>query len=73
LEQDLAKTPQTSRRLAGDTPRPDKDSSDSIVFLGRQVTQSDYQEICRNLGEFFKLLRKWAEEARRNAETDTQE
>lgn len=73
LEQNLANTPKTSRRLASDTPKPDNDGSESVVFLGRQVTQSEYQEICRNLGEYFKLLRKWAEEARRNAETDTQE
>jgi hypothetical protein len=65
LEQDLANTTKTSRRLASDTPRPDKDSSDSVVFLGRQVTQSEYQEICRNLGEFFTLLAKWKKESER--------
>ena len=73
LEQNLANTSKASQRQAIDSTDSDKDGTEPVVFLGNEVTQTEYQEICRNLGEFFKLLRKWAEEACRNEETDTQE
>ena len=39
------------------TDTPDEDGS--IVFLGRTMSQAEYQESCRNLAEFFRLLRAW--------------
>lgn len=33
-------------------------------FLGRHLSETEYEEICRNLGEYFALLTKWSEESR---------
>lgn len=40
-----------------DTDTLDEDGS--IVFLGRTMTQAEYQESCRNMAEFFRLLKSW--------------
>jgi hypothetical protein len=49
------------------TPIPKADhevgGGTSITFLGRQVTSEEYDEICRNLGEFFTLLAEWDKES----------
>ena len=49
--------PETSDNLASATPEKE------ITFLGRVVSPDDYREMCLNLAEFIKLLRKWNEEA----------
>jgi len=33
-------------------------------FLGVEVSADEYDEICRNLTEFFRLLRKWSNEVK---------
>ena len=33
--------------------------SKKIIFLGKKMTTNEYQESCRNLEEFFKILIKW--------------
>jgi hypothetical protein len=45
------------RSLTSDPPGTE------VTFLGRVVSADDYREICLNLTEFIKLLRKWNEEA----------
>lgn len=37
------------------------DVDGSVVFLGHTMSQTEYQESCRNLAEFFRLLRSWRE------------
>ncbi len=33
-------------------------------FLGVEVSAAEYAEICRNLSDFFRLLRTWANKAK---------
>jgi len=63
LGQNLANTSKASRRQAIDSTNSDKDGTEPVVFLGHEVTQTEYQEICRNLGELFALLAKWKRES----------
>ena len=38
-----------------DTP----DKNGSVVFLGQTMSRTEYEESCRNLADFFELLRAW--------------
>lgn len=62
LRLDLAITSKNSLRSRGSPPEPEKKDGESISFLGRRITQAEYEEICRNLQEFFDLLSKWKKE-----------
>lgn len=35
------------------------DEDGSIVFFGRTMSLAEYQESCRNMAEFFRLLKSW--------------
>jgi hypothetical protein len=37
------------------------------------MSQAEYDEACRNLDQFFDLLKEWAKKARRDEKTDPQE
>ncbi|MFH1373381.1 MAG: hypothetical protein ABII79_06280 [bacterium] len=51
-----------------DPPRPEKNRVEFVAFQGRQVTQVEYAEICRNLAEYFGILRAWLEKERSGEE-----
>jgi hypothetical protein len=46
--------------INADAPNP---ADSKVVFMGQMISRDEYDEICRNLSEFFGLLRKWKEEA----------
>lgn len=37
----------------------DNENADTILFLGQPFTKHEYEEACKNLEEFFKILIKW--------------
>lgn len=43
----------------------------SVKFLGQELSRAEYDEACRNLGQFFRLLREWAKKAEINEKTDS--
>ncbi len=45
--------------------------SSNIRFLGKDMTEEEYQEACRNLEGFFEILIKWQKKEGAN-EKETQ-
>jgi hypothetical protein len=43
---------------------PKHEVKNSELFLDREVSRAEYEEICRNLAGFFDLLQKWNQQAK---------
>jgi hypothetical protein len=41
--------------------KPTRDDEESAVLFDRVMSKAEYEESCRNLGEFFGLLKAWRE------------
>lgn len=37
------------------------DNGETVVFLGTLMSRAEYEMACRNLREYFDLLRSWQE------------
>ena len=54
-------------RRKTDSPDPESKSGiktateESVIFLGRAMSRDEYELACRNLREFFDLLKSWQE------------
>lgn len=56
--------PKENERLreSADTSTPkERETEDTIHFLGSPYTQMEYQAICQNLAGYFAILRAWQE------------
>lgn len=49
----------TQEKLKDSASMDTPDKNGSVAFLGQTMSRTEYEECCRNLAEFFELLRSW--------------
>ena len=49
----------TQEKLTGSASMDTPDKNGSVAFLSQTMSQAEYEGCCRNLAEFFELLKTW--------------